>query len=69
MATIVNRDLRKIGYIVDKSLTGRIGNPAIKKDSKYKLRYEGYNLKVWSIAEVTLLSFKSNLKIQKKLSL
>ena len=79
MATMVNRDLSKIGYIVDKSLTSRIGNPATKKDGKYKLRYEGYNLKVWSIAEVTLFSLqackhrrpklfsaKSNIRIEKE---
>ena len=79
MATMVNRDLSKIGYIVDKSLTSRIGNPATKKDSKYKLRYKGYNLKVWSIVEVTLFSLqackhrrpklfsaKSNIRIEKE---
>ncbi|MGL4867790.1 MAG: reverse transcriptase domain-containing protein, partial [Cetobacterium sp.] len=54
MATMVNIDFSKIGYIVNKSLMNRLGKPSSKKDKKYKLRYKGYNFQVWNVANTTI---------------
>ncbi|ERT65598.1 hypothetical protein HMPREF0202_02768, partial [Cetobacterium somerae ATCC BAA-474] len=59
MATMVNIDFRKIGYIVNKSLMNRIGKPSDKKDKKYKLRYKGYNFQVWNVAETTIFTLQA----------
>lgn len=59
MATMVNTDFRKIGYIVNKSLMNRIGKPSGKKDNKYKLRYKGYNFQVWNVAETTIFTLQA----------
>ncbi|MGL5313871.1 MAG: reverse transcriptase domain-containing protein, partial [Peptostreptococcaceae bacterium] len=52
VATMVSIDFSKIGYIVNKSLMNRIGKPSDKKDKQYKLRYKGYNFKVWNVADI-----------------
>ncbi|MEG0730727.1 MAG: group II intron reverse transcriptase/maturase, partial [Cetobacterium sp.] len=59
MATMVSIDFSKIGYIVNKSLMNRIGKPSSKKDKKYKLRYKGYNFKVWNVAETTIFTLQA----------
>ncbi|MGL5427158.1 MAG: reverse transcriptase domain-containing protein, partial [Cetobacterium sp.] len=59
MATMVNIDFRKIGYIVNKSLINRLGKPSDKKDKKYKLRYKGYNFKVWNVAGTTVFTLQA----------
>ena len=59
MATMVNIDFRKIGYIVNKSLMNRIGKPSGKKDNKYKLRYKRYNFQVWNVAETTIFTLQA----------
>ncbi len=59
MATMVNIDFRKIGYIVNKSLINRIGKPSDKKDKKYKLRYKGYNFQVWNVAGITIFTLQA----------
>ncbi|MGL4946110.1 MAG: group II intron reverse transcriptase/maturase [Cetobacterium sp.] len=59
MATMVNIDFSKIGYIVNKSLMNRIGKPSSKKDDKYKLRYKGYNFKVWNVASTTIFTLQA----------
>ncbi|MGL4999715.1 MAG: hypothetical protein ACRC5T_12160 [Cetobacterium sp.] len=59
MATMVSIDFRKIGYIVNKSLANRIGNPSDKKDGKYKLRYKGYNFKVWNVASTRIFTLQA----------
>ncbi|MGL4358157.1 MAG: group II intron reverse transcriptase/maturase [Cetobacterium sp.] len=69
MATMVNIDFSKIGYIVNKSLMNRIGKPSDKKDKKYKLRYKGYNFQVWNIAGNTIFTLQAiKFKIPKLLS-
>ncbi|MGL5918479.1 MAG: HNH endonuclease signature motif containing protein [Cetobacterium sp.] len=59
MATMVNIDFSKIGYIVNKSLVNRIGKPSDKKNDKYKLRYKGYNFKVWNVAGTTVFTLQA----------
>ena len=59
MATMVNIDFSKIGYIVNKSLMNRLGKPSGKKDKKYKLRYKGYNFKVWNVAGTTIFTLQA----------
>lgn len=59
MATMVNIDFRKIGYIINKSLMNRIGKPSNKKDKKYKLRYKGYNYQVWNVIDTTLFTLQA----------
>ncbi|MGL5058234.1 MAG: HNH endonuclease signature motif containing protein, partial [Fusobacteriaceae bacterium] len=59
MATMVSIDFSKIGYIVNKSLANRIGKPSDKKDDKYKLRYKGYNFKVWNVASTTIFTLQA----------
>ena len=56
---MVSIDFSKIGYIVNKSLMNRIGKPSSKKDKKYKLRYKGYNFKVWNVAETTIFTLQA----------
>ncbi|MGL5903016.1 MAG: reverse transcriptase domain-containing protein, partial [Cetobacterium sp.] len=59
MATMVNIDFSKIGYIVNKSLMNRIGKPSDEKDKKYKLRYKGYNFQVWNVASTTIFTLQA----------
>ncbi|MGL5936343.1 MAG: reverse transcriptase domain-containing protein, partial [Cetobacterium sp.] len=59
MATMVNIDFSKIGYIVNKSFRNRLGKPSSKKDKKYKLRYKGYNFKVWNVAGTTVFTLQA----------
>ncbi|MGL6131733.1 MAG: reverse transcriptase domain-containing protein, partial [Fusobacteriaceae bacterium] len=59
IATMVNRDFSKIGYIVNKSLMNRLGKPSSKKDKKYKLRYKGYNFQVWNVANTTIFTLQA----------
>ncbi|MGL5803048.1 MAG: group II intron reverse transcriptase/maturase [Cetobacterium sp.] len=59
MATMVNIDFSKIGYIINKSLTNRLGKPSKEKDKKYKLRYKGYNYQVWNVARVTISTLQA----------
>lgn len=59
IATMVSIDFSKIGYIINKSLTNRIGKPSDEKDKKYKLRYKGYNYQVWNVADVTLFTLQA----------
>ena len=59
MATMINIDFSKIGYIVNKSLMNRLGKPSGKKDKKYKLRYKGYNFKVWNVAGNTIFTLQA----------
>ncbi|MGL5100579.1 MAG: hypothetical protein ACRC6B_11230 [Fusobacteriaceae bacterium] len=59
MATMVNIDFRKIGYIVNKFLINRIGKSSDKKDKKYKPRYKGDNFKVWNVAGTTIFMLQA----------
>lgn len=49
IATMVNIDLNKIGYIISKILYIRFGKGSNKKDIMYRMRFPNYNYKVWNI--------------------
>ena len=53
-ATMVSKDLGKIGYIMGRKLIKLFGKGSYTKDKSYCRRYKNYNFKVWNVAEVTL---------------
>lgn len=59
MATMVNIDLKKIGYVINKILMNRIGKYSWKRDETYKHRYKGYKFQVWTVAGVTIFTLQA----------
>lgn len=59
IATMVNIDLNKIGYIISKILYIRFGKGSNKKDIMYRMRFPNYNYKVWNIDNITLFTLEA----------
>lgn len=59
IATMVNIDLNRIGYIISKNLYIQFGKGSEKKDIMYQIRFPNYNYKVWNIDNVTLFTLEA----------
>lgn len=59
MATMVNIDLKKVGYEINKILKNVIGKHSREKDESYKHRYKGYNYKIYSVKDVTIFTIQA----------
>ncbi|WP_407536958.1 reverse transcriptase domain-containing protein [Cetobacterium somerae] len=59
IATMVNIDLNKIGYIISKILYIQFGKGSNKKDIMYRMRFPNYNYKVWNIDNITLFTLEA----------
>lgn len=69
IATMVNIDLGRIGYILTRILKNRLGKGNYKKDILYERRYSKYNYKVWNVNKITLFTLDAcKFKVPKQYS-
>ena len=69
IATMVNIDLGRIGYILTRILKNRLGKGNYKKDILYERRYSKYNYKVWNVNKITLFTLDAcTFKVPKQYS-